>query len=569
MNEQLSEKLKIEHRSNQLFLNLITISYFISLILIVYAMSSGRFYFLIIAIVFLIFTNRCINKFKKPGSEINPFLDERPPFLFLRSFSQQELTIRPIRKGEVHSGPSILKTLDSNLFLHGRVLILRQEITIDFDEDDLITINENDKQWFETFHFLAESCRAIFIIPSISKGLITEIKAIIANNYMDKTLVLMPPISPLFVFRQGEELQFESGWRLAQKELNKQLGLNLPDYDRQGMLYLPHPDFSIKKSYRLNRKLRNINLAVTYLIGKSQSTRLSLKQILETLKQSGFNWENYATNTLAQFPIGEEKKRLSGQIDSMLTIAHRGASFEAPENTLAAVRLAWERFADAVEIDVQLSRDMQIVVIHDYNTWRTARKFRQVKKQSLKQLKKLDVGKFKGRYWTNERIPTLAEVIKIVPSDKILFIEIKCGIAVIPELKRILQHSRLQPQQVKLIGFDLKTMAVIKQNLPNHDVIWVNELQWDQKEKRMKPDVNEMVQHLQHHHLDGLSIWPSSVIDAQFMATIKAANTKLFAWTINDPVEAERLRSLGIDGITTDRPRWIKMKLWELKSCQQ
>jgi len=379
----------------------------------------------------------------------------------------------------------------------------------------------------------------------------------------------MPPISPLFVVRQGEEQQFESGWRLAQTELNNQLGLNLPDYDRQGMLYLPHPDFSIRKSYSLNRKLRNINLAVTELVGESQPTLTSLKKIMKRLKQAGFDWESYSTNTFARFPIGDEKKRLYRQIDSMLTIAHRGASFDAPENTLAAVRLAWDRFADAVEVDVQLSRDLHIVVIHDYNTWRTARKLRRVKKQTLKQLKKLDAGKFKGRYWINERIPTLVEVIETVPPDKIIFIEIKCGIAVIPELKRILQQSRLQTQQVKLIGFDLKTMAVIKQNFPNHDVIWVNELQWDKKENRMKPDVNEMVQRLQQFHLDGLSIWPSSVIDAHFMATINAANVKLFAWTINDPVEADRLRSLGIDGITTDRPRWIKMKLWEFKSCQK
>src|SRR5580704_14008797 len=88
-------------------------------------------------------------------------------------------------------------------------------------------------------------------------------------------------------------------------------------------------------------------------------------------------------------------------------VAHRGASFDAPENTLAAVNLAWRQRADAVEIDVHLSRDGQLVVIHDYNTRRTTGVNRLVARQTLAELRALDAGRWKGLEWLDETIPTL------------------------------------------------------------------------------------------------------------------------------------------------------------------
>ncbi len=108
-------------------------------------------------------------------------------------------------------------------------------------------------------------------------------------------------------------------------------------------------------------------------------------------------------------------------------IAHRGASYDAPENTLAAVRLGWERQAD-VEVDVYLSKDNRMVVIHDASTKRTARGVDlKVKETDAEELRKLDVGSFKDQKFAGERIPFLAEVIETVPPAQKLYIEIKCG----------------------------------------------------------------------------------------------------------------------------------------------
>ena len=121
-------------------------------------------------------------------------------------------------------------------------------------------------------------------------------------------------------------------------------------------------------------------------------------------------------------------------------VAHRGTSHEAPENTVAAFRLAWEQGADAIEGDFYLSKDQQIVCIHDETTKRTSGEDRVVSECTLDELRRLDVGKWKHPRFEGERISTLAEVLRTVPDGKQIFIEIKCGPEIVPflgpELKR-------------------------------------------------------------------------------------------------------------------------------------
>src|SRR5690554_3096282 len=96
-------------------------------------------------------------------------------------------------------------------------------------------------------------------------------------------------------------------------------------------------------------------------------------------------------------------------------IAHRGASWLAPENTLASVVLAWEMDADAVEIDIYLTSDNQIVLFHDATTKRTAGRDGLVEEQTLEQLRELDVGSWKGPQWEGEKIATLDQALATVP----------------------------------------------------------------------------------------------------------------------------------------------------------
>lgn len=108
-----------------------------------------------------------------------------------------------------------------------------------------------------------------------------------------------------------------------------------------------------------------------------------------------------------------------------IVIAHRGASAEAPENTLAAFELAIRRGADAIELDVRLSADGEAVVIHDATTGRTTERRGEVRRLRLETLKTLDAGSWFSAAFPQERIPTLDEVLGLVDRKVGVNIELK------------------------------------------------------------------------------------------------------------------------------------------------
>ena len=108
-------------------------------------------------------------------------------------------------------------------------------------------------------------------------------------------------------------------------------------------------------------------------------------------------------------------------------VAHRGASYDAPENTLAALDRAWALGAESCEIDVRVTADGAVVVIHDATTARTGGVDRPVSGQTLAELQALDVGGWKGPGFAGQRVPTLAQALASVPRGRMLFVEIKTG----------------------------------------------------------------------------------------------------------------------------------------------
>src|SRR6266850_7844739 len=119
-----------------------------------------------------------------------------------------------------------------------------------------------------------------------------------------------------------------------------------------------------------------------------------------------------------------------------LIIAHRGASGDAPENTMAAFRLAMDSGADMIELDLHLSKDSALVVCHDSKLNRTARIKKTIKQLTLKELKKLDVGSWFHPRFSGETIPTLEEVLKLTVNRIALNIEIKQGSSLYPGIEK-------------------------------------------------------------------------------------------------------------------------------------
>ena len=245
-----------------------------------------------------------------------------------------------------------------------------------------------------------------------------------------------------------------------------------------------------------------------------------------------------------------------------LIIAHRGASWAAPENTLAAAELAWQEGADAVEADFRLTADGRLVAIHDESTLRVSGVDMPVAETTLGQLRRLDVGAWKDQRWVGQRLATLDEMLATTPPDRQFVIEIKCGAEAVGELARVLGSAIMAPSRVSVISYDREVLSGLRQRLPEPAVLLV--ARFEQSAIGWQPSSEELVK-IAHDDgldgLDGLSVMACDHVGADFVRTVKAAGLTLSVWTVDDPNEARRLIAAGLDALTTNRPGWLREQL--------
>lgn len=252
---------------------------------------------------------------------------------------------------------------------------------------------------------------------------------------------------------------------------------------------------------------------------------------------------------------------VSGCSKNPMFIAHRGASHLAPENTVASVQLAWDLDVDASEIDVYITPDKRIVAIHDKTTKRTTGVDMEVSTTPSGELRKLDAGSFKSTDYEGEKIPYLEEIIATVPASKTLFIEVKCGPEIVPLLKEVIEKSG-KKSNIVLIAFDFETIAECKKAMADVPAYWL-------KGTDKNPDTDAPVLHdislvekVISGNLDGIDVNYAG-INEQFVKAVHDRGLKIYAWTVNDVAEARRLVEMDVDGITTDRPDWLKKQMRE------
>ena len=237
-------------------------------------------------------------------------------------------------------------------------------------------------------------------------------------------------------------------------------------------------------------------------------------------------------------------------------IGHRGASTEAPENTLAANDLAFQQKADGVEVDVRLTKDNQLVCMHDKSVFRTAGKKNLIKESTLKQLKSLDVGKWKGEKWSGEAIPSLHEVLSEIPIDKKIFIEVKEGIETIDPLIETIQESKLNPKYISVISFHQEVVKRVKQAMES---LTVNLLIAFSSPKEFSDEA--VLLKLLEFNLDGVGAENHSRLSHKFVDLILEKNKKVHVWTVDDIQLAKKYKEMGLSSITTNVPALIKSAL--------
>ena len=244
-----------------------------------------------------------------------------------------------------------------------------------------------------------------------------------------------------------------------------------------------------------------------------------------------------------------------------LIIAHRGASKLRPENTIPAFKLAIEQNADGIEGDFHLTKDNEIVCFHDFVTDRLTNIHKVVRDSTLAELKKLDVGKWFHQDWQGLTIPTLTEVLEILPQDKKLFMEIKCGVEIIPSLLSILNNYPVGQQQLVIIAFDSQVLKTIKKTIPSIKTLLLSTLKVNSQTNKLSPSPQEVLNSLESIKADGFSSNVHKLLDKIFIHKIIQAGYEYHLWTIDDLKIARKFAKIGVNSLTTNIPDFLVNKL--------
>ncbi|MCY4464285.1 MAG: glycerophosphodiester phosphodiesterase family protein [Chloroflexi bacterium] len=229
-----------------------------------------------------------------------------------------------------------------------------------------------------------------------------------------------------------------------------------------------------------------------------------------------------------------------------LVFGHRGASASAPQNTLAAFELAAQQGAHGIELDVHLTRDRQLAVIHDATVGSTTDGQGAVEEMSLAQLKELDAGAWFSPEFAAERIPTLEEVFAAVGDRLFVNVEIKSRAPGIENaVADCIRHHQMEAR-VLLSSFDAGVLRRLRllTNVPLGLLLF-------QAADDARLDANRA-----NRFYAALHPW-HEFVDVGYMRRVRESGCLVNVWTVNDPLRACQLASLGVNGIITDHPAEI------------
>ena len=239
-------------------------------------------------------------------------------------------------------------------------------------------------------------------------------------------------------------------------------------------------------------------------------------------------------------------------------IAHRGASGHAPENTLAAFERAVQLGAGFIETDLHLTRDAQFVAIHDATLERTTNGRGAVRDFTLRELRRLDAGKWFDRDYMGQRIPTLDEILEFArKNDVIFYLEVKYDAAwgMHHSLMAALQKVENAARTI-VISFDQTTLAALRRV----DASIMMGLLADESGKDYVKDALE---------LGARQLCPqASLVTQELVERAHGADLQVATWTVDDAKEMRRLIAAGVDGIMTNFPDRLRAVIEDLQDTE-
>jgi glycerophosphoryl diester phosphodiesterase len=219
----------------------------------------------------------------------------------------------------------------------------------------------------------------------------------------------------------------------------------------------------------------------------------------------------------------------------------------------------FQQLADGVEVDIRLTLDNKIVCHHDKSALRTTGIDRKIEDMSLEEIQSLDCGSWFGEHWSDERIPELKDVLKSVPKDKEIYIEVKTKEETVPFLLRDIDEQELSIDQITVITFFPEVIREIKRRDAN---IKCNLLiAFDYKDIA----VDEIIDLAVKIDANGLGAQNHKRLNRQFIQSLKNTGKSVHVWTVNSRKEAEEYLKNGIDSITTNKPLYLRNHLEQVE----
>ena len=236
-------------------------------------------------------------------------------------------------------------------------------------------------------------------------------------------------------------------------------------------------------------------------------------------------------------------------LSNPIIFAHRGASAHAPENTLASFELALSQGADAIELDVNLSADGEVVIIHDSTVDRTTNGHGRVAQLSLTELRSLDAGSFFSEKYHGEKIPLLKEVFEAIGKKIFINIELKnYAVPCDPLVDRVCALVKKHSMEKRIIfsSFLASNLKKAKRLLPEVPCGLLTLKGWQGAWARSFG--------FSFGDYDALHPYLTDVTKQQIVR-VHRLKRRVHVWTVNQTEDMVRLHNWGVDGVYTDDPQ--------------
>jgi len=221
-----------------------------------------------------------------------------------------------------------------------------------------------------------------------------------------------------------------------------------------------------------------------------------------------------------------------------LFIAHRGESFDAPENTIAAFDLAWQRGDDAIELDVHSTADGQIVVCHDTDLRRTTSVSHVIRDTRYRDLA--------------DHVPTLKQVLDRAPSGQHVFVEIKPAADTAELVADLLRHSTAN--EISFLSFHANVCRYLVEQLPARSTYYIIEPHPADTAEAWLAKASTL-------GVAGVHVCDSPWITRERIEMFHRSRLEFTVWTVDSPARGRELADWKVDAITTNRAAWMRRQL--------